>query len=105
MNSSLYDVFSAENIECFAPVPIEKCRLRRPYLLERAGLPANEAKTVIMFLIPLIYKSLTINAFNGIFVLTHCFYVAWIRVHSHEKSGSDRKCINIHYNNQSHFSV
>ena len=52
-----------------------------------------------MFLIPLIYKSLTINAFNGIFVLTHCFYVAWIRVHSHEKSGSDRKCINIHFNN------
>lgn len=52
MNSSLYDVFSAENIECFAPVPIEKCRLRRPDLLERAGLPANEAKTVIMFLIP-----------------------------------------------------
>ena len=52
MNSSLYDVFSAENIECFAPVPIEKCRLRRPELQERAGLTNNETKTVIMCLIP-----------------------------------------------------
>ncbi len=52
MNSALYGIFSAENIECFAPVPIEKCNVRRPDLLVRAGLPAEEAKTVIMFLIP-----------------------------------------------------
>ena len=56
MNSSLYDVFSAENIECFAPVPIEKCRLRRPDLLERAGLPANEAKTVMLPLLLILFR-------------------------------------------------
>ena len=44
-------------------------------------------------------KPLAINAFNGIFVLTHYFDAALIGVHSHEKSGSDRKCINIHFNN------
>ena len=52
MNDALSGIFLSEKIECFAPLPIEKCKLRRPDLLFRAGLPAEQAKTAIMFLIP-----------------------------------------------------
>ena len=52
MNDLLSRIFISEKTECFAPLPIEKCKVRRPDLLQRAGLPADEAKTVIMFLIP-----------------------------------------------------
>ena len=52
MKDELRGIFLSENIECFAPLPIEKCNVRRPDLLQREGLPADEAKTAIMFLIP-----------------------------------------------------
>lgn len=52
MNDALSGIFLSEKIECFAPLPVEKCRLRRPDILLRAGLPAEQAKTAIMFLIP-----------------------------------------------------
>lgn len=52
MNDLLSRIFISEKTECFAPLPIEKCKVRRPDLLQRAGLPADEAKTAIMFLIP-----------------------------------------------------
>lgn len=52
MKDELSGIFLSENIECFAPLPIEKCKVRRPDILLRAGLPAEQAKTAIMFLIP-----------------------------------------------------
>lgn len=52
MKDSLFRIFLSENIECVAPLPIEKCKLRRPDILLRAGLPADEVKTAIIFLIP-----------------------------------------------------
>lgn len=52
MDSRLCGIFSSENIECFAPIPIEKCRLRRGDMISRAKMKPEEAKTAIMFLIP-----------------------------------------------------
>ena len=46
-----------------------------------------------------LYKTLSINLLKEIFALTNDLDAAFVIVHSHEKRGSDRKCINIHFNN------
>ena len=45
------------------------------------------------------FKTLIINSLKEIFALTNALDAAFVIVHSHEKRGSDRKCINIHFNN------
>lgn len=52
MNTELAAIFSAYDIDAFAPIPISKCRVRRCDLIDRAGLPHEDARTAIMFLIP-----------------------------------------------------
>lgn len=51
-NSCLADVFSDEKIEYFAPVPIEKCRVRRSDVISSRGIAPESIRTAIMFLIP-----------------------------------------------------
>lgn len=52
MNETLKKIFSDEKIEYFSPLPIEKCRVRRADIIERAGVKADEVKCAIMLLIP-----------------------------------------------------
>lgn len=52
MNRELTEIFSAENIDAVAPIPISRCRVRRDDLFDRAGIPHEDVKTAIMFLIP-----------------------------------------------------
>lgn len=52
MNKTLEKIFAEEQIEYFSPLPIEKCRVRRADIIERAGMRAEEVKCAIMLLIP-----------------------------------------------------
>ena len=56
MFSFLSDFFQKKSIDCFAPVPLEACRVIRPYLLEREQIAHG---TVIMLAIPYFSKACT----------------------------------------------
>ena len=53
-NTALYEAISAllqsEGITCFAALPLSECRLTRPYLAERAGIPAQGS--AVMMAVP-----------------------------------------------------
>ncbi len=46
----LSDFFQKNKIDCFSPLPLEACRLLRPYLLEREGL--GNTGTAVLFAVP-----------------------------------------------------
>ena len=49
MSESLRKAFEKENIEYFAALPIEECRVTRQELIDRAGI---DARSVIVYLVP-----------------------------------------------------
>jgi epoxyqueuosine reductase len=49
MFSFLSDFFQKKAIDCFAPIPLEACRITKPYLLEREGIGEG---TAILFAVP-----------------------------------------------------
>jgi epoxyqueuosine reductase len=48
----LRSFFAEENIEYFGLLPFSVCRLRRPDIIERRGVPAEAIRSAIMLLIP-----------------------------------------------------
>ena len=83
---------------CFLLLP-----LGRPggafVLLPLGRLGGCFARVLSTFLIFMRCNLLEINVLNKFFVLTHYFDVSFTSAHSIWKSGSDRKCINMHFNN------
>ena len=43
MFSFLSEILQKKSIDCFAPIPLKACRVRKPYLLERAGITDGTA--------------------------------------------------------------
>ena len=48
----LKTIFEKEQIECFGILPFSACRCRRPDLIERRGVHAQDIKSAILFLVP-----------------------------------------------------
>ncbi len=48
----LKEILSKEKIEYFGVLPFSACRLRRPDIIERKGVPAGDIQTAVMLLIP-----------------------------------------------------
>ena len=49
MFSFLLKFFQKEHIDCFSVLPLEECKVQKPYLLEREGI---ERGSVILLAIP-----------------------------------------------------
>ncbi len=50
MFANLSNFFQKNGIELYAPIPLSSCRIRKPYLLERAGIGCTG--TAILFAVP-----------------------------------------------------
>jgi epoxyqueuosine reductase len=61
MFSFLSKFFISEGIDLFAPIPISECNVRKPYLLNRAGISDG---TAILFAIPYLTPMATTNNRN-----------------------------------------
>ncbi len=46
------DLKELYGIDVFAPIPLSECTVKKPYLLERAGLPSDGSGSALLFLLP-----------------------------------------------------
>jgi epoxyqueuosine reductase len=49
-------VFSCEGIDCVSVIPLSECKIKKPYLLERAGLDSSRG-SVIMLAVPYLFRN------------------------------------------------